>query len=237
MVVDDPSVVNYATELEITTAPLPHNRTFVLVATGARGTTELLTSEARNDLARAVRTASARPATTPAWWRNELDGCAELAALPRTMISAPAAKSGSSFIYYDAEDEVTRDLAERLVALAAMDTAQSSVARSVLRCLQPKPGTDLRAEGIAREEMDHRLERGDGLAFVVSIPNPVADSCGSGRKLLRRAPWLAEAGGVHSASIVPLIDTRSFVVLANRDVAVTWDIYGNVRIVPPREQP
>jgi hypothetical protein len=33
------------------------------------------------------------------------------------------------------------------------------------------------------------------------------------------------------------VDASSYVILTSRDIAITWDSYGNVRIVPPPGRP
>jgi hypothetical protein len=236
MVTGDPAIADYAAGLGMTAAAMPYDRTFVLLVPG-RTAAATLVPAATVDLAAAVRTASARPAATPAWWWNELDGCGELSSWPGRMISAASTDSDAQRVYYEAGDDVARDLAERIVALAAMDTAQSPTACSVMRALAPKPGTVVRAAGLASDELGRRMERGDGLAFVTSIRNPVPDSCGSARDLLRRVPWLRVGNGTIGQAVIPMIDTRNYVILANRNVQITWDIYGDVRILPPAGQP
>lgn len=235
MVVDEAAVAEYAATLGMSVAPLPYDRTFVLLVPFADHA-GALDSVARRDLAASVRTASARPAASAVWWRDDLDGCAELSSLPAWRIPAPAGDAGPSApcVYYRADDAVGRDIAERVVALAAMDTTQSLAACAVVRCLGRTDMAALRAVGVTGTEMDRRLERGEGVAFVASVRNPVPDSCGSARDLLRRAPWLVAGDRTMAGSVIPVVDTRRHVVVASRDVSVVWDIYGNVRILPPR---
>lgn len=235
MVAGDPAVAEYAAGLGKAVAPLPFARTFVLLVPGSRGTPSL-SGEARADLVAAVRTASARASTTPAWWVHDLDGCAELSSLPGWRITTPN-RTGPPCVYFDAADPVARDLAERIVALAVMDTMTSEPARAMTRVLASDGGVIPTAKGVAAGEMTERLERGDGLAFVTSVRNPVPDACGAARGLLRRAPWLAAGSSAIAGPVIPLIDTHGYVILANRDVAVTWDIYGMVRIVPVEALP
>ena len=235
MVVEDAAIADYASGLGMAVSPLPYARTFVMLVTGApRTVSPTLAAQAGVDLALAVRTASARPAETPAWWHDDLEGCAELSSLPGWGISSAPGDAGPPCVYYDAGDAVARDLAERIVALAAMDTTRSAPARAVVRSLG---GVAPLAVGVVRGEMERRLERGDGMAFVTSVRNPVPDSCGSARSLLRRAPWLRAEDGTITANLIPLIDTRGFVVLGNRAVVVRWDFYGNVRIMLPVGEP
>ena len=238
MVVDETAVAEYAATLGMSVAPLPYDRTFVLLVPFA-DPADALDSVARTDLAASVRTASARPAATAVWWRDALDGCAALSSLPAWRIPRPVgdAGPGGPCVYYHADDAVGRDIAERVVALAAMDTTQSPAARAVVRCLGRADVAALRAVGVTATEMDRRLERGEGAALVASVRNPVPDSCGSARDLLRRAPWLAAGDRTMAGSVMPVADTRRYVVLASRGVSVMWDVYGNVRIMPPREVP
>lgn len=234
MVTGDSAVAEYAAGLGRVTASLPFDRTFVLLVPGTRGAPRL-TDDAQADLVAAVRAASARASATPAWWMHDIAGCGELSSLPGWRITEPH-RTGPPCVYFDAGDPVARDLAERIVALAAMDITKSESARAMVSVLGGDAETIPMAKGVAAGEMSDRLERGDGFAFVTSVRNPVPDACGSARKLLRRAPWLAAGSSSIAGPVIPLVDTHGYVILAKRDVAVTWDIYGTVRIVAT-EQP
>jgi hypothetical protein len=144
------------------------------------------------------------------------------------MDDAPVVPDGPPIIYYD--DAVAQGLAERMVALAAMDTTQSVAARDFLRALPGFAAAGLTARQLSQDEGKRRLERGEGFAFVTSVRNPVPDTCGSARKLLRRAPWLVSGGKPIAESMVPLVDTRSFAILTGRSVFATYDYYGTVHV-------
>ena len=149
------------------------------------------------------------------------------------MAGLPDIDGSVETIFYDEEDAVARDLSERIVALTATDTLQSRPARDLFRSLPAiRPGNVV-ARGISAEVLQGYLEAGKAFAFVTSVRNPVEDTCGSARDLFRRAPWLAAGGADLRDVVLELVDLSSYVILTNSNVTVTWDIYGNVRIVPP----
>jgi hypothetical protein len=241
----DPTLAEYATGRGMAVHALPFCRTYVLLAPSrvksiaAGKVPAALPYEAGRDLALAVRGARTRASETPPWWRDELDGCGPLAPTPESMTRDASAHDSIPVVYYDATDATARDLAERIVALATMDTLESEPARDLARCIPAlRNGNAPVARGLAAHVLPDRMASGAGFGFVVGVPNPVPDSCGSARELLRRAPWLASGGARLADVVLPLVDASSYVILTNRHIAVTWDIYGNVRIVaPPAELP
>jgi hypothetical protein len=238
----DPALADYATDRGMVVHPLPFDRTYVLAAPSrahASGSNPPLSSDARRDLALSARAATTRASETPLWWRDELGGCGPLTSVPESMTGSAGTPDSIPVIYYDVADALARDLAERIVALAAMDTLVSEAARSLARSLPAIRDGDMRAvaRGLDKPALHERMDRGAGFGFVTRVRNPVPDSCGAARVLLRRAPWLAAGGARLADALLPLVDASSYVILTSRDIAVTWDMYGTVRIVQEPELP
>lgn len=238
----DPALADYANDRGMVVHPLPFDRTYVLAApsrANASGSNPPLSSNARRDLALSARAARTRASETPLWWREELDGCGPLTPVPESMAGSAVAPDSMPVIYYDAADALARDLAERIVALAAMDTLVSEAARSLARSLPAIRDGGIRAVALGLDEpaLHERMKRGAGFGFVMRVRNPVPDSCGSARLLLRHAPWLAAGGKRLADTLLPLVDASSYVILTSRDIAVTWDMYGTVRIVQEPDLP
>jgi hypothetical protein len=242
MVVRDTSLVSYAHQRGMKTAALPFDRTLVLLAPSrvralvAGGQPALPGATLSNDLALAVRSASARPSRAPAWWIDRLDGCGKLPAWPSWRVPPLASGRAYAAVYYHRDDPLARDLAERVVALSAADTAVSTVARALLRAVPPVD-EPLHAVAVDADEMARRLQDGAGFAFVTSVPNPAHDSCGAARELLRRAPWLVANGVALADVIIPLVDARAYVIVTGPGNAVRWDDTGRVFVETAGEQP
>ena len=238
----DPALADYATDRGMVVHPLPFDRTYVLAApsrANASGSNPPLSSDARRDLALSARAARTRASETPLWWCEELDGCGPLTPVPESMTGNAGAPDSIPVIYYDMADALARDLAERIVALAAMDTLLSEAARSLGRSLPAIRDGGIRVVALGLDEpaLHERMKRGAGFGFVIRVRNPVPDSCGSARLLLRHAPWLAAGGKKLADALLPLVDASSYVILTSRDIAVTWDMYGTVRIVQEPDLP
>ena len=126
------------------------------------------------------------------------------------------------------DDPTARGLAERIVALAAMDTTAAGDARAIVRAIPARPG--MRAVGVSPEEFGQKLLAGAEAAFLCPL-----SWCGDfpcvEAGIRRRAPWLLAGGARLSQKIIPLVETRAhFIVMSDR-IAFSDDGAGNVRIL------
>ena len=242
MVTNDPGVVAYAAgAARLVTAALPWSRTYVLVSTArvlaiADGKTAGpgLSPEMREALARDAVRAQARGAADAEWWRST-GACGELSGLPPGLVSAPRAdEDGARRIRYPAGDDVARALAERLVALSAMDATASPSAAALAAAV---PGIadasrPLAAEATAPGALARSLHDGADYAYVIAVPCHPADACEAGRDLAARAPWLGASRATLGDLLLPLVDTRAHVLAARGRVGARARYSGTLVIAP-----
>lgn len=233
LVTADPAVIEYAENRpHYVTQSLPWNKTYVLLSTSRvrelRRGRKLgeVSHELAIALARDAVRGDARGYQSPYWW-TDLGGCDELtnamAELP------PVSRDAYSFfasrrILYEQDDEVARDLAERLVALAA--TGAESIISAVPDLAGAKGGPN--TEGVTKADMARSLEGGDDFAYVVAVSRHPSDPCYEARSLIDRAPWLAASEKGLGKALIPLIDTRMHVITKPGAVALWVGRGGNV---------
>ncbi len=242
MVTADLSVIEYAAgRPHLTTVALPWSRTYVLLSTsrvrelrwgGAPGT---ISSDLRDRLARDAVRGDARGYHPPSWW-DDLHGCDELSAVVSEFPHFPRgaySSSGLRRILYDLNDPVARDLAERIVALAATDPAASPEAAAITSAVPGLSGDapGIIAEGVTRGEMDSSLRDGDDFAYIIAIPRRPVDPCYEARRLINQARWLANLGGDFPEALIPLVDTRLHVIAKRDRVGLILDGYGDILIL------
>ncbi|MFH1755483.1 MAG: ABC transporter substrate-binding protein [Candidatus Latescibacterota bacterium] len=242
MVTADPAVIDYAgKQPNLETVALPWDRTYVLVSIsrfqelrqgGAPGAISPSLSE---ELARDAVRSDARGFTSPAWW-EELADCSDADRIISETIQTTwetFSSSGSQRILYDAGDPVSRDIAERLIALAIANP-NASPATAALIAAVPGLGDDTQgmiAQGLRTAELAQSLREGSDFAYIISIPRRLADPCCGARDLIAQIPWLAELGNAFTKVVVPLVDTRSHVIANSTGVGLSIDWYGNVLIM------
>ncbi len=241
MVVADPAVVDYARRRRFTVAPLDYDRCYVLISTrrvealAAGDDPRTIPPSITESLARdAVRAADARGPVAPAWW-NGAQGCGELAPLAPWQIAQPSAwrsSRGIRRVLYDAGDPTARDLADRVVALAAIDPAASPEADAVTAAVPGIAGPEgaAIAAGVSPAELESSLREGADVAYIVVLPSRPPDVCGAARALLRRAPWLTIRHVTLSDALVPLAETRSTVIVVTGRISMCTDGRGDVRV-------
>jgi hypothetical protein len=220
LVTRDPAVRRYADGRgDWRVVPLPWDRVYVLLSPArlAAGVTAQLDREQRVALARDAVRAEARAPGEPGWWTDR--SCEPL---PARFRAAPA--GAEARVVFTRDDAVARDLADRLVARADGDLA--SVVGEAPRSVRTA-GLDLAAFGAA-------LAAGGEFTFVVALPRAPGDGCGATAALLARAPWLSASDGSVAAAVVPLVETRSYLLLRGA-IAAALDRDGGVRLVPPPE--
>jgi hypothetical protein len=222
LVTSVPDVVDYAaTRPDFASVPVPWERTYVLLAPARAGHADAPPADTafRAALARdAVRT-EARAAAGPFWW-DDACGAAETAA-------PTSREQGTSHrVVYPRGDHVARDLADRLVALAAIGERGPGGAASLASIIpvERDDGTRLIATGLEPRAFAAALHSGRDAAYVIGVPRRVLARCADARALAERVPWLAPR------TIVPLVDTRSRLIARRTvgGVSVDWD--GTLRI-------
>jgi hypothetical protein len=232
LVTGDPSVVQYAAESGLATVPLPWQATYVLLvparARGALSGASLDSgvwsddSSVGSSLVAAVH-ASARPAAGPFWWRSATGpeqtvdsvGPAAVEPEPRRPADRPARLDRR--VLYERGDRTARDLAERVVALAA------------------SRGGSLIAAGVDGTELARILAAGTSAGYVLALPRSVALPRLAVRALLREAPWLSAPAALDRA-LVPLVDTRPTAIVrweSLTGVTMVVDQGATVRFVGP----
>jgi Bacterial extracellular solute-binding proteins, family 5 Middle len=214
----DPVAARYAaTRPDLAPVPVPWNRTYVLAAPSRRpgivaevlATTGDSAAAFRASLARDAVRAEARPANQPGWW----DGVSDCALNPPTGVFSRGNERPWRIVYR-ADDRVSRELAQRLVALGGRGTA-----------------TPLGIAEFARE-----LRSGDDVAYVVWLPHMPLAPCHDLAALVSDAPWLVRGGSLGDA-LVPLVDTRESVIVNRRRVSATVDWDGTLHIASPATRP
>jgi hypothetical protein len=151
----DPALVEYAkSRADRLTVALPWNKTYVLLLpAGSNGLDSIIGTDSlafRSGLARDAVHGDARGAESPFWWENPT-GCARSATANR-----PAAQP-SGAVVYSRDDRIARDLAERIVALAAL------------------PG--ITSRGIPAADLPGSLEAGRERGYVLALPRRASVPC------------------------------------------------------------
>jgi hypothetical protein len=141
-------------------------------------------------------------------------------------------------ILYNRQDPVSRDLAERIIALAMTDPDVSPAA-AALKAAVPGLGDGMEAiiaQGMDQDELAQHFYMGTDFAYIISIPCRVADPCAEARKLIARKPQVAGMLEDFIQIFVPLVDARSHVIANGDRIALSVDWYGNVFIMNQPER-
>ena len=198
LLTSDPAALDYGrTRSEYQDVPLGWDHTYVLLAPD--GSSLELSALRLESLPQAVHV-EARPAQADdgGFWLTDLKRCglAAEAASPR----APPRRR----IVYEQADRDARDLAARLVGLAAL-------------------GRGAVVAGLAPAALETAFRSGGEAAYVLRVRRRTVDPCAAAREL---PAWVARG------SITPLIDTRTHALVRRGlpRLSVDWD--GAVRLVP-----
>lgn len=235
LVTGDPAAIEYAAgRSRFETTALPWSRMYLLLAASrvealSRGMRlgevpgELLAGLARD----AVRS-DARGAVPPEWWHRQA-GCAGPpagGARPPTGRPVISGLNGVRRIVYQSDDPVARDLAERIVALAAADPDISPEAAALAGAVPGLIGgpAGLAADGLSQDELYSSLRTGDDYAYILSVSRQPYDACYEIRRLLSRAPWLFWRDNDLASALIPLVDTRLHVIrdAGKVDLIIDW---------------
>lgn len=183
VVTRDPDALAYAARRgRYTSHPLPWDRTYVLTIPGA-DQAAAIPPDARDALARDAVTSEARGATGPFWWQDSTT-C-------RVRMTPPP--GAPHVIAYVAGDNIARQLAERIAALAGSGNAPAWLPAPLGGATaQPWHVAPVNADSLAAS-----LARGRAAAAVYAYPVVPPASCAE-------VPPVPLAG-----TLLPLVDSRA----------------------------
>jgi hypothetical protein len=238
MISDDPSVVEYARDRSLAAMPLAWDQAYVFVS-GSRYCALPETSPP-GELPVALSDELARDAVSV-----DARGGSSILSAPRSVSflrmggselpRRVTMKELSRRIVYVSEDKTARGLAERLVAIAAMDTTKAPKASALARAI-PELGPDVRASGLSPSQFQFALGKHLEFGYVLSLSwiadyphllGPFSD----GVWPVGRTSTME--GRLLTGAMIPLIETRAhFIALSDR-IGFTYDAAGNVSLIPP----
>ncbi len=201
------AAVQYAhTQPDRISLPLPWTRSYVLVLPARGGDQVTADCNAadlrplREALALAVHVA-ARGARGPCWWESDATGGT----------THGSSGAGSRRILYPTTDTTARELAERIVALAAPGRDEPATA-ALQRAVPELFATgSWNAAGMDSLHFAERLAHASDGAYILSLPREPAWPAAARAALLAAAPWLAPLGRTNA--LVPLVDTRQTLLI------------------------
>ena len=249
LVTGDPRALDYArAQPEYQVVPLTWDQTHVVAsplrvfATGLGRAAEVVDAgvtgfprRTLGELARDAVRAEARAAEPPYWWMD-LSMCDDVTVAPRAPPAPTVGHSGTARIVYRSDDPTARDLAERLVALAALSNNDE-----ILAPLGIGPDTaaaisrgDFRLStlGLQPAAFDSAVRSGAELVYLFELPHNVTGQCQVAAELITAVPWLVRSTDSVPLStllltppIVPLVDTRQQAVVRHERIGlrVDWD--------------
>lgn len=200
VVTRDPAAIAYArADSGVRAVPLAWDRVYVLAGAGEPDSSGAMSG----DVAAAVR-AEARAARGAYWWGG--GGACRAAAQPATR------RAGR--ILYPRGDVTARDLAERLVALAALPARYPHLLAAL-----GHPPVRLTAVAATPDELRDALQRGTDAGYVVALPRLAPAACTGA---------VALPAGM---GVTPLVETRAYaLVRRGAPGAITLDGDGGLRV-------
>jgi hypothetical protein len=222
LVTADRPALDYAASLQrFESFPLAWNRMHVFVSPWRDGSSDSLSLEARQTLARDAVRGEARGAQEPFWWQASLTCELPTPRVPREPSLAPSGR-----VVYRRGDAVSRDLAERLVGLRGASPAAG--ATDVLGVLLPP---SLRSRFRNAVAVDERALVDPGLTSlfsdtgsVIAVESrPLAPCRASG-------PLAAWSGSDVRGKVVALVESRSRAIVKRGSGGLTHDWDGGVTV-------
>ena len=238
MISADPDVIEYAdARPHLETAPLPWNMTYVLLSTTrvrdirSGRTPDGISREFSDGLAQDAVRGVAREHQDSCWWER-LGGCAVLSEGKEwrpTLSHSAYTSSVPKRILYDRSDPVARDLAERIVALAAAGPGASPEADQIASAV---PGLadhsrGISASGVMETKLSRSLLEGNDFAYIIALPLNPFDPCNEAGRLIARARWLTGLDRDFSDALLALVDTRRHVIMRRGAAGLSIDWFGN----------
>jgi hypothetical protein len=235
LVTSDPRAIEYAAgRTDFEAAPLPWARTYLAVTPyGSVIHTAGLPEDLRASLARDAVRAEARGSEPPYWWHG-LRSC-----MMRHQEGAPESpaevrlEGQAKHVVYRRGDQVSRDLAERLVALTSSDAqllSQLGVRSDLVERIAGGQD-DIAAAGLSGEQFAASWRQGRELLYIVEVNRFETDPCRAAEDWIAGAPWLAQAPtsdvleGNLARKLIPIVDTRSRAIVRDGSLGlrVDWD--------------
>jgi len=234
-VTPDPDLIDYAGALEeFLTIPLPWERTYLLLsATRAdrlRSGKEAgsLSGEIRDDLADNAVRVEARGCGRGGW-HYDLDECRRLSGIAEYQHRYSAGfnpDSDEKRVLFRKGDHTAAELAGRIAALAS--SAGSGQAELLESAVPGITGGVIRVEGVTGEELSSSLGGGDDFAYIVSVNARPFDRCAEALELLGKARWLAGSGIGLEDILIPLVDTRNYLIISRAAGPLWMDWRGHL---------
>jgi hypothetical protein len=237
----DPTVVDYATSLP-----------GLFVEELAAGPTYLLVTRARLNAIRALPEASplqsvdtdfkealagtAVRSLAEAYVGSQLQGlpdhCDLAPSLSETVSGQP--QSPAPRLVFDASDDTSRDIAERIVAL--QQTLPDGTVGENIRRIFPgfvRGDKALVPTGKSDLELRESLREGTDAAYIIMLPGSPVVQCLGLESLVQQSAWLQEGFSASPLFAVPLIRTRQFLVAVTAEVPALYvDGYGRMELDP-----
>jgi hypothetical protein len=245
VVTADPDVIEYArSRTEFQTTPLPFDRVYVILSTTRYIEPESIrmdsldTATLSDAFSRGAVRADVRSASSSYWW-DEAAAC-DLSYPPKPEYPGrpPASfySTGNYRLLYDRGDPVARDIAERIVALS-LENRETSPALRYLEDRIPRLGSmrsSLTSRGVEAEELRRESLGGNEFAYLLSFDIRPDSPCAEFAFQAYRANWLAGNGpDGFSRKLVPVVETRPYLITRDNHPALYVDWFGNIVFGPP----
>lgn len=226
MITDDPSVLDYArTKKHVAVMPMAWDKAYVLIDPRRAG---MDISRSAPDLPRAVCDGFARDAVAvDARGGSDILTEAERASPLPASTKITWRSYTSKQVLFDSSDPTARALAERIVALAAMDTSTSAEARALRRAM-PEASNDMRTTGLRQEEFAKRFKSPGDAGYVV----PLSWNADFPALAMHLPYWVSSLRPL-SRTLIPLVETRAHLVAISDRISYVDDKKGTVHITPP----
>ncbi|HKW14426.1 MAG TPA: hypothetical protein VJS69_08075 [Candidatus Krumholzibacteria bacterium] len=235
MITDDPAVIDYAQgRRQNAVVPLAWDNTYVLLSRqrcarmlGVDGQALPVISAATCDaLARDAVTIDARGGSA-LLTEGDPHGCGAWAIDPALFGDRTPPKA---VVMFATEDLTSRELAERIVALAAMDTMKSADARNIRRAI-PDAVPGMRAVPVSADELAVSAERFEGkeAIYILCVSRDRTFPCVA-NYFSKQVPWIRSR---FSEVALPLIETRAHFIAMSDRISYVDDGHGTLRIMLP----
>jgi len=243
LLTSDPRAVAYATaHTGLEAVPLPWTRTYAAVTPYGTGTVAAgLSEDLRTSLARDAVRADAKGSEPPYWW-NAVGSCSEQRQVDVLEAPVEVGLVGQTrHVVYRSPDRVSRDLAERLVALATSRPAAELMSQLGLRSdivQRIADGQDgISTAGLSGEQFAASLRQGRDLLYIVDLNRFETDPCRAAEDWIVKAPWLGQAPPSDlpkvsfARRLVPIVDTRLRAIVRNGSLGLRVDWDGTVFVL------
>jgi hypothetical protein len=221
VVTRDSTALEYAATLpRFVPVPLGWQKLYALVTPGRSRESRLPSAKEREDLAHDAVRGEARGSLEPFWWQAMPD-CGIAAAQPGASASAPNPR-----VVYDGNDDVARNLAERLVGLVRSSAPGAVGMLDALLPDRPRR-TVQRAAGLTDAALSQARRSGNDAAYIVAMERGPLFPCRDMGMLTDTMGW------IDPQTIVPLVDTRLQAIVRRGRSSVTVEGDGGLLLTGP----